>query len=64
MLAEVVAEDRRHFPEAWVEGHELLIPVTDNDPRDRHVLAAAVHSRSDLIVTSNRKDFPVESLAP
>lgn len=63
-LAEVVAKDRRHFPEAWVEGRELLIPVTDNDPRDRHVPAAAVHSRSDLIVTCNRRDFPAESLGP
>lgn len=57
-------ELRRHFPEAWVEGHELLIPVMNNDPGDHHVLAAAVHSRSDLIVTYNRKDFPAESLAP
>jgi hypothetical protein len=31
----------RHFPEAWVKGFEPLIDVMSNDPKDRHVLAAA-----------------------
>ncbi len=35
-----------------------------NDPKDRHVLAAAVKSKADVIVTFNLKDFPAESLEP
>jgi hypothetical protein len=32
------------------------------DPDDRHVLAAAVKGRADLIVTANLKDFPAKTL--
>ncbi len=35
------SEIRRHFPEAWIEGYEDLIPAMTNHPKDRHVLAAA-----------------------
>jgi predicted nucleic acid-binding protein len=55
-------EVRRHFPEAWVEGFEPLIDVMTNDPKDRHVLAAAVRSHCELIVTYNRRDFPKNSV--
>jgi predicted nucleic acid-binding protein len=57
-------ELRRHFPEAWVEGFEPIIDVMTNDPADRHVLAAAVRSHSELIVTYNRRHFPAASLQP
>jgi predicted nucleic acid-binding protein len=57
-------ELRRHFPEAWVEGYEPLIEAMTNDPGDRHVLAAAVRSHSDLIVTYNRRHFPASSVLP
>jgi len=57
-------ELRRHFPEAWVEGFEPIMELLTNDPDDRHVLAAAVHSHSDLIVTYNRRHFPATSLQP
>ena len=33
------------------------------DPNDRHVLAAAIHGRADVIVTYNLKDFPKENLS-
>jgi predicted nucleic acid-binding protein len=55
---------RRHFPEAWVEGFEPIIDVVTNEQEDRHVLAAAVRSNSQLIVTYNRRHFPAASLQP
>jgi hypothetical protein len=58
------SEIRRYFPEAWVDGYEELIPVMTNEQKDRHVLAAAVRARSEVIVTYNLKDFPPSSLAP
>jgi hypothetical protein len=58
------SEIRRYFPEAWVDGYEELVPVMTNQEKDRHVLAAAVRARSEVIVTYNLKDFPRSSLAP
>jgi len=55
-------EIRRHFPEAWVDGFQPLITAMTNEPKDRHVLAAAVRSRCELIVTYNRRDFPMASV--
>lgn len=50
---------------ALVTGHEPLIPgLILPDPDDRHVLAAAIVGRADVIVTFNLKDFPGEPLAP
>ena len=51
--------------DALVTGHESLIPLVElPDPDDRHVLAAAIVGRCDVIVTSNLKDFPVTVLEP
>jgi hypothetical protein len=58
------SEIRRHFGEAWVEGYEDLIPSMTNHEKDRHVLAAAVRSGAETIVTYNLKDFPRSALAP
>jgi predicted nucleic acid-binding protein len=42
-----------------VTGYEELIPALAlPDPNDRHVLAAAIRSRTDVIVTFNLKHFP------
>ncbi|MGE4527437.1 MAG: PIN domain-containing protein [Rhodospirillaceae bacterium] len=50
-----------HALDALVEGYEYLIPSIElPDPDDRHVVAAAIHSRCDVIVTNNLKDFPKE----
>jgi predicted nucleic acid-binding protein len=52
------------FPEAEVSNHEALLEAVDlPDKKDRHVLAAAVHTKAALIVTDNLKDFPSEVLA-
>lgn len=57
-------EIRRHFPEAWIDDYEDLIPTMTNHPKDRHVLAAAARAGVKVIVTYNLKDFPSSSLAP
>jgi len=54
-------QDIREFFEgegAMVSGYEPLELVMSNDPKDRHVLAAAVVGRADVIVTENLEDFP------
>ncbi|KNY20074.1 PIN domain-containing protein [Methylobacterium sp. ARG-1] len=52
-------------PDALVSGYAGLIPaLTLPDPDDRHILAAAIVGRADVIVTFNEKDFPAEALAP
>ena len=59
------AQIRKAFPSAWVdEGYKILTPCMPNDFKDRHVLAAAVRSKAELIVTYNRKDFPQAALGP
>lgn len=55
---------RAHFPEAWVDEYGSLVPLMTNDPKDRHVVAAAAKSDTKLIVTYNAKDFPPSSLDP
>jgi len=53
---------RSAFPNAVVKDYEDLIPAMTNDPKDRHVAAAAVRGGAALIVTANIRDFPPESL--
>lgn len=46
-----------------VEGYEYLIPgLALPDGKDGHVPAAAIRSRSSVIVTFNLKDFPAAVL--
>jgi len=52
-----------HVRDCLVTNYEELIPaLTLPDPDDRHVLAAAIRSGSDVIVTYNLKDFPADVL--
>ena len=54
----------RHALDALVSGYESLIPGLHlPDPKDRHVLAAAIRGGADVIVTINLKDFPPGILA-
>lgn len=54
-----------HTRDALVTGYEPLIPsLTLPDPHDRHVLAAAIVGRCDVIVTRNLADFPEDALLP
>lgn len=51
------------FPDALVFNYENLIAtLTLPDEDDKHVLAAAIKSNADVIVTNNLKDFPEEYL--
>ncbi|WP_137112317.1 RSP_2648 family PIN domain-containing protein [Rhodobacter sp. SY28-1] len=55
---------RAAFPLGWVRDHpeieaRLILP----DPNDRHVLASAIASGADVIVTFNAQDFPGHVLA-
>lgn len=59
-----VAQMRNAFPfaEERASGYRELIPSMTNDPKDRHVLAAAVRSGASVIVTANLRDFPKSAL--
>ena len=53
------------IPDSLVVGYESLISgIQLPDPDDRHVVAAAVFARAEVIVTFNLKDFPATSLQP
>jgi hypothetical protein len=59
MDAHVIARDG-----FLVTGYEPIIETLAlPDPNDRHVLAAAIVDRADLIVTKNLQDFRTERLA-
>ncbi len=57
-------EMQRAFPDASVGGYEPPVAAMTCDPKDRHVLAAAVRANAELLVTFNLSDFPQESTAP
>lgn len=51
------------FPDSNITNYKSLIKsLTLPEKKDRHVLAAAIKSKADVIVTFNIKDFPVEYL--
>jgi hypothetical protein len=54
-----------HALDALVTGYEHLIPnLSLPDPKDRHVLAAAIHGDANVIVTLNRRHFPAQVISP
>jgi predicted nucleic acid-binding protein len=63
-IERLVRTMERAFPEAMVTRHEPLVPSMTNDPKDRHVMAAAVRGRADVIVTLNVRDFSPEACEP
>ena len=69
VTADRLVRTRRLMNEAvrdcLVTGHEALIETLElPDPDDRHVLAAAIHSSADVIVTFNLRDFPAAADSP
>jgi len=62
--AHLVRELRAHFGDAWVHDYRSIMEKCTNEPKDRHVLAAAIRCDAELVLTFNRKHFPESSLAP
>ena len=51
------------FPDADVLGYEPLVKsIRLPDQNDAHVVAAAIRSRADVIITANIRDFPNQYL--
>ncbi|MEW6168638.1 MAG: PIN domain-containing protein [Pseudomonadota bacterium] len=51
------------LPDACVTGYQRLIPAIElPDADDRHVLAAAIRAKAQVIVTFNEQDFPAATL--
>jgi hypothetical protein len=51
------------FPDALVDGFQALMAgLSLPDPKDRHVLAAAIHAGAAVIVTYNMRHFPLLEL--
>lgn len=54
----------RAVRDCLVHGYEPLVDAVKlPDPDDRHVLAAAIKARAQVIVTTNLKDFPEDVLS-
>ena len=52
------------FPDALVENYEPLVESLQlPDEKDRNVLAAAIKTNANIIVTNNIKDFPRDYLS-
>lgn len=52
------------FPEALIDGYQDLIPSMRNHEADRHMLAAAVAAKAEVIVTWNLKHFSADACHP
>jgi predicted nucleic acid-binding protein len=63
-IERVISLMKEHFEDAEVTGYEGLVDSMTNDPKDRHVLAAAITGGADVIVTHNLRHFPAGSRDP
>ena len=54
------------FPEAMIDGDFSNTPVYDGipDPKDHHILHAAIRCQAPMLVTDNIRDFPSYVLKP
>lgn len=56
------SEMRRVFPESLTAGFAHLLSHCTNDEKDRHVLACAIQSKAEIILTFNLRHFPEAAL--
>jgi predicted nucleic acid-binding protein len=61
LIEKRVSAMETYFPDAMVAGYADVIGSMTCDPKDRHVLAAAVRGNAAVLVTFNLKDFPEAS---
>lgn len=62
-LKHIEALMNKALPDALITGFEPLISgVSLPDPDDRHVVAAAIKCKAEVIVTFNMQDFPHENI--
>jgi predicted nucleic acid-binding protein len=54
----------KHFPDSSAVSLNLAVCPDGVDPKDAHVVQAALRVGAEVIVTFNLKDFPSESLEP
>ncbi|MEV0784939.1 PIN domain-containing protein [Streptomyces sp. NPDC050423] len=52
------------FPDSLVTDYAKLVSAMTNDPKDRHVPAAAVRAQAHAVVTLNVRDFPAGTAEP
>ena len=62
--SKAIAAMTKAFPEAMVDDFAQLLanPLGLPDPNDEHVIAAAVKTQAQAIVTENISDFPADLL--
>lgn len=60
----LIGEILTAFEDGLVEGYEDLVPGMLNDPKDRHVLAAAVRAEAGVLVTFNVRHFSPAACEP
>lgn len=59
-----ISNAQRAFPDALIENYETLVDALKlPDEKDRHVLAAAIKTNANVIVTNNIKHFPNDYLS-
>ena len=59
-----IAAAQTAFPEALITDHLVFLDRCTNDPKDRHILAAAIRANVETIVTMNVKHFKAADLKP
>ena len=63
IISSRIAKAQLAFTDALVENYEPIVAsLSLPDEKDRHVLAAAIKTNANVIVTNNIKDFPEDYL--
>ncbi len=63
-VASRITAAKAAFPEAMITDYQVFIAQCTNDPKDRHILAAAIRGQVETIVTMNTRHFKPADMAP